>query len=562
MGIPGLARRLEAHATRYSLEELKGYHAIIDGPSLAYHAHKLALAALDRGNVSRIPAYTDITFQALRWLRTLEGINIKVKAILFDGALPQTKEAERITRTARYNQQANGLRSNFPATTCPLPTSLGSVSYSFLAPALREALADSEYAPVTRNVPGEADDWCALQATEEPASLIVSDDTDLLLYDYSPEFRLLFYRDAELWPEPKFKGYSPSAICEELGLPNLTSFAYCLTHDSHSPESKLIGEAKRVDPTSQTYLDFVKRYTVAPTSEDFFFANRTVSSLQNLDVRISEFIYQGLNSRLNPIVYLPFLVEDQHRASAWAHGQDLRAVSYSIFTTDRSRVQEHRRKAQKVSLQEIELYPPQELSVMMQSYARNISAWIEWTAEREVPHSLTWPLFAIGIVLPELNSAPSLALWLRVLNANFDNTWEYIHLTASLHAALYSLRFLKQCIKVWLSLHADGSSSLLPIASQIHTDLQSMGPITELFLVPGQARKPQGDQELLQELIAEVYASANVEVPIERVPNKKAKKQQQQQREAERKERRQQESGTQAAANSFDVLEFMNARRS
>ncbi|KAL5412090.1 hypothetical protein PMIN04_010014 [Paraphaeosphaeria minitans] len=558
MGIPGLARRLEPHATRYSLSELEGYHAIIDGPSLAYHAHKLAMAALDRGNVSRIPAYADVTFQALRWLRTLDGINIKVKAILFDGALPQTKEAERITRTARYNQQVNGLRSNFPSTTCPLPISLGSVSYSFLAPALREALANSEYASVTRNVPGEADDWCALQATEKPASLIVSDDTDLLLYDYSTDFRLLFYRDAELWPETKFKGYSPSAICKELGLPNLTSFAYCLAHDSHSPESKLIGEANRVDTTSQTYLDFVKRYTVAPSAKDFFFTNRTVSSLQTLDVRISEFIHQGLDSRLDPIVYLPFLVEDQHRASAWAHGQDLRAISYSIFTTDRSRVQEHRRKAQKVSLQEIELYPPQELSTMMQGYAHNISAWVEWTAERDVPYILIWPLFAIGIVLPELKSAPPLALWLRVLNADFDNTWDYIHLTASLHAALYSLRFLKQCIDVWLSIHSDETSSLVPIASQVHADLQSMGPITELFIVPGQARKPQGDQELLQELIAEVYASANVEVPIERVPNKKAKKQR---REAGRKERRKQESDRQAPGNSFDVLEFMNARR-
>lgn len=485
-------------------------------------------------------------------------MNFPSTAILFDGALPQTKEPERIARTARYNQQVNGLRSNFPSTTCPIPTSLGSVSYSFLAPALREALSNSEYAPITRNVPGEADDWCALQATEGPASMIFSDDTDLLLYEYPQEVRLLFYRNTELWPEPKFEGYSPSAICKELGLPNLTSFAYCLTHDAHSPESKLIGEAKCVDTTSRTYLDFVKRYKVVPSTTDFFFTDRTVSRLQNLDVRISEFIHQSLNSSHDPIIYLPFLVEDQHRASAWVHGQDLRAVSYSLFTTDRSRVQEHRRKAQKVSLQEIDLYPPQELLQMMQIYARNISAWVEWTAERDIPQSLTWPLFAVGIILPDLKSAPPLVLWLRVLNAGFDNTWEYIHLTASLHAALYSLRFLKQCIEVWLSLHADGSSSLLPIVSQIQIDLQSMGPITELFLVPGQARKAQGDLELQQELISEVYASANVEIPVERLPNKKAK---QQQRELKRKERRKQENGTQAAGSSFDVLEFMNARR-
>lgn len=78
MGIAGLARRVEAHATRYSSEDLSGYNAIIDGPSLAYHAHRLALADVDRGNVSSIPSYADITLQALRWLRTLETVNIKV----------------------------------------------------------------------------------------------------------------------------------------------------------------------------------------------------------------------------------------------------------------------------------------------------------------------------------------------------------------------------------------------------------------------------------------------------------------------------------------------------
>jgi hypothetical protein len=78
MGIAGLARRIEPHATRYSPGDLNGYNAIIDGPSLAYYAHKLALAASNGGNASRIPSYADITLQALRWLSALEGINIKV----------------------------------------------------------------------------------------------------------------------------------------------------------------------------------------------------------------------------------------------------------------------------------------------------------------------------------------------------------------------------------------------------------------------------------------------------------------------------------------------------
>lgn len=76
MGIPTLARRLEPYATKYSPQDLNGYTAIIDGPSLAYHAHKLALAA--GVSTGRIPSYADINHEAIRWLKSLEDLNIRV----------------------------------------------------------------------------------------------------------------------------------------------------------------------------------------------------------------------------------------------------------------------------------------------------------------------------------------------------------------------------------------------------------------------------------------------------------------------------------------------------
>lgn len=76
MGIQGLARRLEPYATRYSSEQLDGYSAVVDGPALAYYAHKLALATC--ASTSRIPSYSDINAEAIRWLNALESININV----------------------------------------------------------------------------------------------------------------------------------------------------------------------------------------------------------------------------------------------------------------------------------------------------------------------------------------------------------------------------------------------------------------------------------------------------------------------------------------------------
>jgi hypothetical protein len=76
MGIAGLARSIDPYATRYTPEDLAGYYAVVDGPSLAYHAHELALADMD--SHVRPPSYADINAQAIRWLKALENVNIRV----------------------------------------------------------------------------------------------------------------------------------------------------------------------------------------------------------------------------------------------------------------------------------------------------------------------------------------------------------------------------------------------------------------------------------------------------------------------------------------------------
>jgi len=73
MGIPGLARRSEPYAECRSAQQLEGYQAIVDGPSLAYHAHKLAL-----DGSPKVPSYAEINTEAIRWLISLESANIQV----------------------------------------------------------------------------------------------------------------------------------------------------------------------------------------------------------------------------------------------------------------------------------------------------------------------------------------------------------------------------------------------------------------------------------------------------------------------------------------------------
>ncbi|KAF2687263.1 hypothetical protein K458DRAFT_295682 [Lentithecium fluviatile CBS 122367] len=548
MGIAGLARRLDPYASRYTPEELGGCHAIVDGPSLAYHAYELAHAV--SSNQSRLPSYADINAQAIRWLKALEDVDIKVSAILFDGALPDTKRNERLSRLQSNNQRVRQFRINYPTAACPIPTQLGSAPFSLLAPGLREALGDSKYASVTRIVPGEADDSCASCANQYPRSIIFSNDTDLILYDYPAEGRVLFLRDVELWPEPKFKGYSPTKIQQALHLTSLVPWAYCITQDPREPFSASVKAARDVDTASSQYEEFSKRYTipsVAPLEN-----SRMESALQNLDVRVSEFVYQALDVALVPKVYLPLLVEDPNQASAWNVGHGLRLLACSLLAPDREVLHEYKRKAQGIAMHEVKLHSPKELSLSAEALSRDISAWLRWTGDRQVPREFIWPLIAVNIVLPEMTTSPKMTLVIRVVNGDFDNTWDFVHLTARMHAALYSLRFLKQCVTLWLAVNEDSSVELHRPVDNLHRTLQGMPAIAELFIVPGQAGRPLGDSTILQTLINEIYTSANVEILDEQISNKKLKKQK---REAERKaKKKQQEASTQRTQNLSELL--------
>ncbi|KAF1959751.1 hypothetical protein CC80DRAFT_590938 [Byssothecium circinans] len=567
MGVAGLARRLEPYCTRIAAADLSGYKAIVDGPSLAYHAQKLAITDNLKNRQAHVPSYADINRQALRWLRALEDINIKVVAILFDGALPAAKIDERLARLNHSNSRVRLFRTQYPSASCPIPSSLGTVSYPLLAPALREALSDSEFASATRLVPGEADDWCMPYTYDATHSVIFSSDSDLLLYEYDAECRIMLFDNVQLWPEPKFKGYSPVKIRQSLGLSSLLPLAYCLTLDKHMTFNALVESANGVNVESSDYLDFSWRYE---GPEEWEADPRSQLSVvpQHLDNRLSEFISQITGEITTPVVYLPLLVEDPHAASAWSMGHDIRLLAYSLFTEmdapprsflrphkkkHRHTVEEYRRKAEAVSVHQVKLYNPSEMPIAAAEMANNISNWIQWMTARQAPQDLVWPLVAANLILLELPKAPTISSFIRVLTGRFDNSWDFVHLTARLHAALYSLRMLKQCVDMWIYQYQNSSAEPRQHMDTLNRHLVDMPTISDLFLIPGQARKTHVDEKLLKELLEDIYASAKIEVPSENISNRKLKKKQ----NAEKKERRTIEMKAEAG-RSFNVFDLLN----
>lgn len=454
-------------------------------------------------------------------------------------------------RLERNNRQIRELRILYPTQGCPIPARLGSVSYSFLAPALREALNDSGYASVTSIVPGEADDWCTPYANDSPRSIVFSDDTDLLLFDYPAESLVVFFRNVELWPEPKFKGYSPAKIRQSLRLASLVPLAYSIVQEPSHTFMALLQEAQSIDTESEHYLDFSRRYSgqsIAPAYSSKNSELRTM--LQHLDVRISEFAHQALDVTLAPTIYLPLLVEDANQASAWNIGQDIRLLAYSLLALDRVMVQEYKRKAQATTVQDLKPLSPKDAHAAAAVLQQNVETWLQWMDGRQVPQEFIWPLVATNLVLVDLQRPPRIPLLMRVLEGDFDNTWDFVHLTARIQAALYSLRFLKQCIAVWTATRRTSSKPLEEALRKLQQDLASMPTIAELFIVPGQEKKSHNKHELLREVLQEIYASLNIEIPAEQISNRKLKKQK---REAERKDKITREANAQQN-NIFAVL--------
>jgi hypothetical protein len=455
-------------------------------------------------------------------------------AVLFDGALPESKRAERLSRTEQNNRRIQQLRASYATTACPIPTYLGSTSYAFLAPSLREALADSPFALRTRLVPGEADDSCALHAKDLPRSIIFTSDTDLLVFDYHAETLVVLFQDAE--SPAGLKAYSPSQIAEKLKLKTLVPLAHAIQQRSSEGMDDLVRDARNLDTESSTYLDFSRRYTAAIVAPEYLQNHVTLAtSVQHLDVRIFEFVHEALSGSASLPVYLPLLVEDPNQSSAWNVAQDVRTLAYSLIASSESTIREYRRKAQGIHLQEIRPFSAADLQVPAKELEGRIGGALKWAESKDLSPSLLWSLFALSLVLAELNTPPPLALISHVINGDFNNMWTFVQLNARLQVAMYSLRMLKQVTSIWLATNQDTRSKLSDSLLSLQSQMASFPPIADMFIVPGEAKYVLADHEKLKGLIEEIFSSVGVEVAVEQVSNKKKKRQA---REAERKKRK------------------------
>ncbi|KAB8228209.1 XPG domain containing-domain-containing protein [Aspergillus alliaceus] len=467
--------------------------------------------------------------------------------ICFDGALPSRKRETRLSRLEKSRKKLELLRSKTqsglqrlsgPSDRCaiilgnvlrsrPLPATYNDLPDNpFIVPTVFEDLkyrwnreniltAASDilcvhsvelegfpWAGITEMVPGEADAYCASTAKHTSCS-ILTNDTDLLLYDLGPQGSVIFLDSIEIvggnphTPEEwqiKAMRLSPGLVAQRLGIPNILRFAFEIK--SH-PDAGIAELVKRANSSYEDrahalgYQDFVQEYQ---DDLDSLKAGN-LQFLPHFDARVSELFWQYELRQTHisletPHVYLAILNEDHARRCAWVQGRLYRNLAYSVLNASRpaservDSINEFVRRGGRIAVDKIDLgnenWIMSEVGVLL---ARLKSI------QHEIGVNTTSPAYWIMFALCELDGSASNCVFsdsarlsrfltLGHMDERFD--WRDIHLTAQIQAVLYSLRILGQLLR--LSMVAHGS--MMELRSML-SDLPSlhviMGPTASLM---------------------------------------------------------------------------------
>lgn len=488
---------------------------IIDGPSLAFYINYRILAQRSSSTnpLDAIPSYTELGMATLAFLDelrrhgavmynmisilSLRSVDIIVlivyfsDSIFFDGFLPLDKSA---TRKNRLETSLNQLftfhamfldgfhvsRSSRPSPVAasqlfdashPVPGPLRGIPIPvFLVPAVLDALRDSEYASVTAVVPDEADPFCAGTACKN-GGIILTSDSDLLVYDLGETGAVAFFSQIDLLKDDEsstecevFRASvsQPSEIAQRLGLENLKQFSFELLRDSSISLTEIVRRAKQQVPEplpydvsrQKTFHEFCKDYD----TKTFDFQTKNLGlkykpeNSQFLDPRISELI---LTSSSLPSFYLPLLIEDPSKATAWNVSRDLRQFAYSCLKFNVSNfssesVMEFNRRGQRIEPELIQTLP----KMKVVSYTNNLATGLESFTSlfSDFPNAVIWRTFALSEILHRCAETDKKPPSRSALASQFTGqvnrkiSWLHIHLSAQMEAVLYSLRMLKQIL--------------------------------------------------------------------------------------------------------------------
>ncbi|KAF4506989.1 hypothetical protein G6O67_005669 [Ophiocordyceps sinensis] len=490
MGIPWLTATLQPLA---DVRLLQDEAVVIDGPALAYH-----ILHVCRINGVVQPSYRLVAQTTLAWLDELSSHNVVVAAIYFDGHLPESKLEIRMERSMRnsarigrlffdnphgcrrdqiaavggQNHGLNQLTSaNVDAFRAGVPSVKALADPSFFVPAIVEALRCSDrYRSVVRLVPGEADTVCARHVAKH-GGLVLTSDSDLLVYDLGAG-EVAFFRDIYRGAESAImcSSFAPRSISNKLGLLGSTGIlrvAYELQCAPHATLPQITRACERPVANMPKYLELHKRYLHDEDEQEGDFrdlGHQLLPRLSKLDPRLSELVVELYSSVIprhsNSVarIFLPVLIENMDRGSAWQQSTPIRRLAYSLLEIDspgRSMSILEYRRVQSVT---------QKGRLIETASATEIGQYIDEVLEvmermkdlDSVPGRYYWPLVGLALDIGECQKQGKQSHAWHMLQQRYKQSvawsnsvsWGVVHLFAQVQATLYSFRMLRQVMSI------------------------------------------------------------------------------------------------------------------
>jgi len=461
------------------------------------------------------------------------------KHIYFDGFLPEAKASVRLERLGKSLDQLRKFRILHPEV-CPQQSERRHATGTdwlqsrelralpappFLVPTILEALLASKYGSMTEVVPCEADAKCSNPAISTHEDYILTGDSDLLIH-HAPG-RILMFADLMSREQMSKKNslfiscYDSNAIAKRFELPNLLLVAYFIKQDPHLSYLECVKKAKgsAIEEDSQ-YANFRLEYeinsiVISSGGQDQVSDATCQTVCSRLDPRVSELVQNWIQSRLNAkqrlvstglmeVMYLPFLIDDPTRASAWRESTYIRSVAYSTLFLNRAvQLTEVDRRGLRIAEISVTLLTPLELESTMQELNSSIHRMREVLGQvSEVSYWRTFALLSVLRVLKdEVKAFPSKERVDRVFFGKLgQQTWSQVHLAAQVEAYLYSLRLLAQVLMVTLT------PGLAPVIERAQIpatlgmllkSLETLPMLAQLLTTPGGRLPLTVDEEML-----------------------------------------------------------------
>lgn len=343
----------------------------------------------------------------------------------------------------------------------------------FLVPAILDTLRSQDrYRHLTALVPGEADPYCA-DDVKQNGGILLTSDSDLLLYDLGPTGSVVFLKDLQI-PANVTEGgsfisalmYKQSELCRRMSLApgqmDMLRFGFEMTvRPCHNIREvpKQSAWAYLDEAHAEHFANFVAEYEGSPN-----LAGSALHHRSALDPRISEFVLgwekatagNEVESSQDLTVWLPSLADRWDQSSAWDPGTTIRQLAYSLCygsNRQKSTVMEHRRTLSIRSAGEaVELLDkPQALGAI-----DGLVDYVDWFVAGATAHKgLQWIATCLSLEIvhaaQEGKESNALGLWRKAAaseGALQSGDWDAVHLAAQILGTLYSFRMLQQVLTI------------------------------------------------------------------------------------------------------------------